>query len=49
MEKDKYLMIWLYWLYDIGYTWNLKKNTSKLIYKTDIVNKLMVTGGVSGE
>ena len=29
--------------YDIIYMWNLKNDTNELIYKTDLVDKLMVT------
>ena len=37
-------------LYDITYMWNLKNNTSELIYKreTDVENNLMVTKGEGG-
>ena len=34
-EKDKY----------IPYMWNLKYDTNKLIHKTDIENRLLVTEG----
>ena len=37
-------------LYDITYMWNLKNNTSEIIYKreTDVENNLMVTKGEGG-